>query len=765
MNWSLVLSGLVFMTKSAIAWQYISPDALPSDSLSNSCKAALVVNLDCPRQVASFFEREPVPVASLEEACTSACRTSLANFETSLKTECGEEDVIEYDPGADPVHISIVATDIYYHLVRTCIKDGDRWCNAWAFENSPDRVSSTSGSTASTVTASVDMCDNCVIKPFQFLAGTSYSNGYALQADYSTLTESCSKTGFPLATTSISKANDVATAWMLYDNSLKAFCASFPSEGEKICIMNKCKTYTIQADDTCQGIAVAANISMVQLYTCDTICLEPHDDEDYAPITRTTTTLMPKPTAAPVPSNIANGTNENCAQFYSVQIGDYCNQIIMAFSISLQDFLFLNQGINAECTNLFAEESYCVAPVGPINMYPGHPDYVDPVTVTPDVAFSDLPNATFTAPVMTGLPTYLPRANGTRKDCLIYIDGTDLQVDMSWSFSFSACAELAGTWEMSLDELQNWNPSLNATSPDCAFSEDFSYCMAAYKKLNTYTGEDESESAATSTTTASTASTDTTAEPTETELPIRDGAAEGCTKYYAVVPPQTCQEVLDANNLTIAEFYAMNPSIGAECTNLWPNYRYCVEVKRMAVAVQYGKTLQRDAQYASDHFSSNCLVPRPIRRICVKAQFKELLAALYHLLGLLCARRASLWFRRHMPWGIQTTLLDDVMGVLGVANARLQDGMIPSKIPGTCSPDKNPWMLDLTKNMIATRGIQVQFLRPLCTPAVIQVTVHLKDIEDDGSSFLVCGAIKDGKGKKYAKAETRWVVFRPRGKF
>lgn len=187
-------SSLALVARPAVAWQYISPDALPAESLSASCQAALVVNLDCPRQVGSFFEREPVPLASLEEACTTACRTSLADFEASLKTECGEDDVVEYNPGSDPVHVSVVATDMYYHFSRTCIKDGNRWCNVWAFENSPDRASAT-------VTAAVDMCDNCIIKPFQFLAGTSYSNGLALQADYSTLTASCSKTGFPLATT------------------------------------------------------------------------------------------------------------------------------------------------------------------------------------------------------------------------------------------------------------------------------------------------------------------------------------------------------------------------------------------------------------------------------------------------------------------------------------------------------------------------------------------------------------------------------------
>ncbi|KAG4255780.1 hypothetical protein FPRO03_04728 [Fusarium proliferatum] len=44
--------------------------------------------------------------------------------------------------------------------------------------------------------------------------------------------------------------------------------------------------------------------------------------------------------------------------------------------------------------------------------------------------------------------------------------------------------------------------------------------------------------------------------------------------------------------------------------------------------------------------------------------------------------------------GVQATLLDDVMGVLGIFNARLQHGMIPTKVAGACSPKTNPGMLD-----------------------------------------------------------------------
>ncbi|KEY64329.1 hypothetical protein S7711_09874, partial [Stachybotrys chartarum IBT 7711] len=604
----LTLSSLALVARPVIAWQYISPDALPAELLSTNCRDALTVVLDCPRQVGSFFEREKTPLASLQEACTTACDSSLADFEASLTAECGEDDIVEYTPGAEPVHISIIAQDLYYHFQRTCIKDGERFCNIWAFENSPDNESSASA----TATASVNLCDNCVIKPFQFLAGTSYSNGFALQADYSTLTSSCSNTGFPLATTvtadpttppsaptcageeytiqagdtcqSISEANEVGTAWMLLDNGLQAFCANFPEEGEKICIVNQCHTYVIQADDTCQGIAAANGISMVQLYTWNpvlgvscirmslsvghTVCLTPHDDEDYATVTRTTTTPTPAPTAAPVPSNIASGTNENCAEYYTVQVGNYCNQIIMSYSISLQDFLFLNSGLNAECTNLFAEEAYCVRPVGPINMYPGHPDYVEPTSTVPDIAWGDLPPATFSPPAITGLPTHLPRAQGTRRDCYIYMDGTELQYDMSWGSFLSACAEIAGVWEIALDELHNWNPSLDPTSTDCVFSEELSYCMAAYEKTNTYTGEPETTMTALPppTTTSST----TAVEPSPTELPIRDGAAENCVRYFDVITGMTCQEVLDANGMIIAEFYALNPAVGDQCWYLWP---------------------------------------------------------------------------------------------------------------------------------------------------------------------------------------------------
>jgi hypothetical protein len=76
-----------------------------------------------------------------------------------------------------------------------------------------------------------------------------------------------------------------------------------------------------------------------------------------APITPTT--VAPKPTGNYLYAHndractnhvqltdMAEGTNDNCGQFYQVVSGDYCNLITIKYGISLADFVFLNPTIN-----------------------------------------------------------------------------------------------------------------------------------------------------------------------------------------------------------------------------------------------------------------------------------------------------------------------------------------------------------------------------------------------------------------------------------
>ncbi|GKU03002.1 unnamed protein product [Fusarium langsethiae] len=504
----LTLSLLMALTRHSTAWQLVTKDALPSDDLSNKCIDALVADISCPQHISTFPSTDYVSVSSLEEACTSSCRDSLSEYAASLKSQCSEQDVVWNPNSAEPKHISVIGTTLFYHFNQKCIQDDQRWCNVWAHEQSGDKEES-----SAKPSSAARECDNCAIKQMQFQAGSP--DGYDLQPDYKSLTAKCQKTGFPLATTvssnfptsvsttepqatcdgdeyiikksdtcrSVSKSLNVATALLLRDNDLQAFCADFPSEGNKLCIKNKCKVHVVTNDDTCASIAKAARISQVQLYTwnpilgdaCrniassvgDTVCLEPPGDKEYTPSKTSTlgsTTSTAEPSAAPVPSDIANGTTKHCAQYYRVMTDDYCNKVIVKYSIPLEDFLFLNQGVNQNCTNLFAKESYCIEPVGPIEKYPNHPDYVPLLESVSEIPWDSLPKATFTVPRR---PEKLPLAKGTRKDCFLYADGSDLHLDSSWVFDGSECERLVRAWRITLEELQNWNPTLNTSSESC----------------------------------------------------------------------------------------------------------------------------------------------------------------------------------------------------------------------------------------------------------------------------------------------------------
>lgn len=84
---------------------------------------------------------------------------------------------------------------------------------------------------------------------------------------------------------------------------------------------------------------------------------------------------------APIPPNLANGTNTNCARYYNVSAGDYCALVTVQQRISLQDFYFLNAGINSTCGNLVLGDSYCVQAVGDIASYPGY-GYISPFPIS-----------------------------------------------------------------------------------------------------------------------------------------------------------------------------------------------------------------------------------------------------------------------------------------------------------------------------------------------------------------------------------------------
>lgn len=386
MAWSLLtFTSLLFLLISpSLAFEFFTLATLPSESLDPGCITALTADVACPRQLGAFTQGGYFPVDALEEVCTTTCATALGSFQNSVSAACVGETY--YISGTRTAPIDFLPTLLFYAYNRTCIKDGERWCNYVAFQ--------AAGGTNPSKRQAVDPCDDCLIKQLQFQAGSPIYGGVALQPSYSSFTSSCDKTDFPLATSdppfeqpqpsatppptptcggttytiqpgdtcqSISLSEEVGTGWLLFDNGLQAHCANFPATGE-LCIQSTCTIYQVQTDDTCASIAAAEGVSAVQIElwnpvlgkACraiassvgDYICLSPPGIEIGPTTPGSTPTAAPTDIPAPVPTDIAQGTTEHCSRYYQVQPGEYCNMLLMRFYINSVDFMFLNQGVN-----------------------------------------------------------------------------------------------------------------------------------------------------------------------------------------------------------------------------------------------------------------------------------------------------------------------------------------------------------------------------------------------------------------------------------
>lgn len=105
-----------------------------------------------------------------------------------------------------------------------------------------------------------------------------------------------------------------------------------------------------------------------------TLCVEPPEPKPLP--AQTTGTLPIAPTSAvPIPTNTANRSDKTCGRSYEMEAGVYCNTVTLNIATSLEDFVFLNTGVNDDCTNLYAKDNYCVQAVGDIDKYPGRPSH------------------------------------------------------------------------------------------------------------------------------------------------------------------------------------------------------------------------------------------------------------------------------------------------------------------------------------------------------------------------------------------------------
>ena len=284
--------------------------------------------------------------------------------------------------------------------------------------------------------------------------------------------------------------------------------------------------------------------------------------------------------SSPIPTPTVDGTNPDCGQYYYVQEGDGCSTITEKFGISLADFLFLNPEVWTNCTNLLAEYYYCVEAVGYISTYLGYG------TTTTTSAFNQtsaiaLPNVGDILANYTSTQPVIPIANDTRVDCYSYIYFDNLTDNGA-----ADCWALSMIYGITGEDFILWNPLLaesNESLTDTASISAAASAIAAAATANTTATATSNVYAYPCTLSANTsycvALMSPTAAPASTSAPPSPRAAgetANCTSWYAPQSFDTCSGILTNFYLTIAEFYAMNPSVGSDCTGMNLGTYYCI---------------------------------------------------------------------------------------------------------------------------------------------------------------------------------------------
>ncbi|RMY22481.1 hypothetical protein D0866_11929 [Hortaea werneckii] len=468
---------------------------------------------------------------------------------------------------------------------------------------------------------------------------------------------------------SVAKKMSVSTYSMLVSNGLDLYCQNFDAavnSRASLCTPPTCKIYEWGFFDDCNDVASQNDISVAHFLSWnpnfDSICRNSIIFAGYqvcvsAPggsiesgASANLSVSTGASSAVPAPTNSFPETKE-CGGWYTVQAGDDCAKLSVAFSMTISDFLFLNPEIYTNCTNLLLGVSYCVFPVGDIGSYSG---YQAPPTLSITVPPATFPSVDTAVPSATNYPDpdfvfqNLPKAPETADDCTFYADYSENARDAD----SNSCTAVASAWDIHLEDLLDWNPSLSTDQGTCAIQPGRGYCVqksttvlyaptgdeclavnateipegtsaecTCFTEVSGYEGtvgldceavaDDSSITLVvlqdlnpwlatecdnalfaglgewdhravcigTNATGSSSSTRPSLSGPRTTEAmgPTQTGMAAGCRQFYTAQSGDSCAAVEEKFDITFAQLYKWNPSIGEDCANLWLGYAYCVD--------------------------------------------------------------------------------------------------------------------------------------------------------------------------------------------
>ncbi|KAH9916876.1 uncharacterized protein B0H18DRAFT_1036738 [Fomitopsis serialis] len=240
---------------------------------------------------------------------------------------------------------------------------------------------------------------------------------------------------------------------------------------------------------------------------------------NWLPVRRT-----PALSARDAPGNLAPGSFSNCTSYTTAVSGDTCSMLEAAANISFSDLLRWNPELNTGCTNLAAQEAYCVGGGGDAcpSLY---------TVVSGDTCPSVEANEGLTAAQLLALNPWLD----------------------------SSC-------DLEIGEVL-------CVGPDSAPTSTVTIGTSSVTPTSTVTATVTTSTVLPTTTTAT--ATTSTASPTHTN--IASGSWTNCTTYYTVQTGDSCISIDTSYGIAFSDFLRWNPEISSTCDDLEAQEAYCVK--------------------------------------------------------------------------------------------------------------------------------------------------------------------------------------------
>ncbi|KAL7929521.1 hypothetical protein V8C35DRAFT_331597 [Trichoderma chlorosporum] len=345
--------------------------------------------------------------------------------------------------------------------------------------------------------------------------------------------------------------------------------------------------YTVAKSDSCSSVAASFGITVAQFLTWNPAvssdCAQNFWVGDaYCVGVSSATTTPGGPTFPGIPCT--------CDEYYTIVKGDGCPGVATKFGITVAQFLQWNPAVSSDCSsNFWVGNSYCVGVSGSkacpstTTSAQSSASSSKASSKTSSTVFSKSSSTTTslatktTSVATTAGPTpATPTFPGIPCQCNLYYEVVD----------GDTCPSVESQFKISSDEFFAWNPSV---STDCKFNFyiGYSYCVGVSSDTSCSSSSSSVDTASINTATYSYITEGTFASsaphPTATgwpPQPTQSGVPSNCQQYYQADRIDTCASIQHrySHQMSMDQFLEWNPSVGANCTNLFVNYYYCIMV-------------------------------------------------------------------------------------------------------------------------------------------------------------------------------------------